>query len=176
MNRTEIEIKLNEDRAWLLDTYARLPETDLLRDATPSEHDPSSSWSAKDHLAHLAGIEKRFVLMIRRHFAGDPDAVDLANGPDGQPRTREQIMASVHDMTETWVRAHRAKPLSEVVALGQHARSETLQLLSELSDEQLLEKLPGAPWGDGAAGTILAINAGHGRIHWHWAREGLGLV
>ena len=175
MNRTEIEIKLNKDRAWLLDTYAKLPETDLLRDATPSEHDPATAWSAKDHLAHLAGIEKRFVVMIRSHFAGDPDAVGLAKGPDGQPRTRDQIMASVHEMTEQWVREHRAKSLSDVVALGQQARSETLQLLSELSDGQLLEKLPGAPWADGSAGALLALHADHGRMHWQWARKGLGL-
>jgi len=68
MNRTEIEIKLNRDRAWLLETYAAMSPDDLVRGVTPSEHDPSSRWSAKDHLAHLSGIEKNFNAMIRRHL------------------------------------------------------------------------------------------------------------
>jgi hypothetical protein len=91
---------------------------------------------------------------------------------DGQSRTREQIMASVHEMTETWVREHRDKSLSEVVALGQSVRAETLALLSELTDAQLDEKLPGAPWADGTVGGVLATNAGHGRMHWAWIKEG----
>ena len=173
MNRTEIEIKLNKDRAWLLDAFAHLPEADLTRAATRSEHDPNATWSAKDHLAHLAGIEENFVAMIRRHLAGNPNPVALRTNPDGSDRTMEQIMATVHEMTERWVVEHRAKSLSEVVALGQGARSGTLALLSELTDAQLAEKLPGAPWSDGTIGGVLSVNADHGRMHWQWTTAGL---
>jgi hypothetical protein len=172
MNRTEIEIKLNSDRARLLQTYADLPESDLARAATPSEHDPASTWSAKDHLAHLAGIEINFVRMVRRYLGGDANPVGLRTNSDGTTRTMEQVMAVVHEMTETWVREHRGKPLSDVVALGQKARAETLALIAELSDEQLAEKLPGAPWADGTIGGVLATNADHGRMHWKWVRDG----
>ena len=34
MNRTQIEAKLNRDRAWLLETYAAMPADALLRAAT----------------------------------------------------------------------------------------------------------------------------------------------
>jgi hypothetical protein len=172
MDRRDIEATLNKDRAWLLETYAAMPDDELVRGVTPSEHDPSSKWSAKDHLAHLAGIEKNFNAMVRRHFAGDSNPVGLATGPDGQPRTREQIMASVHQMTEAWVREHRPKSLSEVVALGQSIRADTLALLAELTDAQLDEKLPGAPWADGTVGGVLAVNADHGRMHWKWIKDG----
>ena len=172
MDRIEIEAKLNKDRAWLLETYAALSPEDLLRGVTPSEHDPSSSWSAKDHLAHLAGIERNFNRMIRRHIAGDGNPVGLLKNADGSTRTREEIMAGVHEMTESWVREHRAKPLSEIAALGQKARAETLALLAELTDAQLQEKVPGAPWADGTVGGIIATNADHGRLHWHWIKEG----
>lgn len=175
MNRIEIEIKLNKDRAWLLDTVAHLSEADLMRGATKSEHDPASMWSAKDHLAHLAGIETNFVRMIRRHLAGDPNPVALRTNPDGSERTMEEIMATVHKMTEEWVAEHRAKSLSEVVALGQTARAATLALMGELTDEQLGAKLPGAPWSDGTIGGVLSVNADHGRMHCQWAKEGLGL-
>ena len=46
MNRIEIEKKLNEDRAWLLETYSQLTDDQLFGDLTPSEHDPSNFWSA----------------------------------------------------------------------------------------------------------------------------------
>ncbi len=172
MNRTEIEIKLNRDRAWLLETYAAMSPEDLARAATPSEHDPSSWWSAKDHLAHLAGIEKSFNRMVRRHLAGDANPVGLSTGADGAPRPREEVMAAVHAMTEAWVRTHCDKSLSEVVALGQQVRAETLNLLGELTDDQLQEKLPGAPWADGTIGGVLAVNADHGRMHYRWVQEG----
>jgi hypothetical protein len=58
-----------------------------------------------------------------------------------------------------------------VVALGASARAITLQLLSELTDEQLEETLPGAPWADGTIGGVLAANADHGRMHWKWAKD-----
>jgi len=50
MNRIEIEKKLNEDRAWLLETYSHLTDDQLFGDLTPSEHDPSHCWSALAHL------------------------------------------------------------------------------------------------------------------------------
>jgi hypothetical protein len=176
MNRIEIEIKLNKDRAWLLDAISALPPDDLVRGATPSEHAPDTMWSAKDHLAHLAGIEKNFVSMIRRHRAGDPNPVALRTNPDGTARTMEQVMAVVHQMTERWVVEHRDKSLSQVVALGEEARAETLALMAELTDDQLAEKLPGAPWSDGTIGGVISVNADHGRMHWQWTREGLGVA
>jgi hypothetical protein len=81
-------------------------------------------------------------------------------------------MASVHAMTEEWQQKHARKSLSEVVAVGQEARAETLRLLAELSDARLAEKLPGAPWADGTIGGVLGANADHGRMHWHWVKEG----
>ena len=171
MNRIEIEKKLNQDRAWLIDTYAQLTHDQLFGDLTPSEHDPSNYWSALDHLAHLALIERNFAAMIRRHISGHDNPVGLMSDESGMPRTRADIMASVHAMTEQWQKEHHDKSLSEVVALGASARSVTLQLLSELTDEQLEEVLPGAPWADGTIGGVIAANAEHGRMHWKWAKD-----
>jgi DinB superfamily len=172
MNRIEIETRLNRDRAWLLETYAGLSEETLSQPATPSEHDPKNMWDAKDHLVHLALIEHNFVRMIRRHLAGDANPVGLRNDDSGRERPREEIMATVHAMTEEWQRKHAGKPLSEVIAVGQAARAETLKLLGELTDAQLGETLPGAPWADGTIGGVLAVHADHGRMHWHWVKEG----
>ena len=172
MNRIELEAKLGRDRAKLIELFQGLSEADLTRDATPSEHDSSGAWSAKDHLAHLAGIEKSFNRMIRRYLDGDKEPLGPRADANGKPRSREQVMAAVHESNEDWVSRHHAMSLSETVAAGQHVRSETLALLAELSDEQLLEKLPGAPWADGTIGGVLAVNGDHGRMHWSWLREG----
>ena len=173
MDRAEIEVKLNRDRAWLIETCMAMPGEELLRPATPSEHDASTSWNAKDHLVHLAGIEKTFVRMIERHFAGDANPVGLTNDDAGAPRSRDEILAMVHAANEAWVATHRGKPLLDVIALGQEARAETLALLARLSDAQLAERLPGAPWADGTVGGVLAVNADHGRMHWRWVKDGL---
>ncbi len=174
MNRSEIEIKLNRDRAWLLETIGGMPEDDVMKPATKSEGDPSKMWSAKDHLAHLIGIERWFNAMIRRHLDGDANPVGLRQDDKGNERTMDQIMANVHRMNELWVEEHRAKPLTHIIAIGQQMRSETLELLAGLSDDQLLEKLPGAPWADGTIGGVLGANADHGRMHWKWVKEGWG--
>jgi hypothetical protein len=172
MDRTEIEIKLNRDRAWLLETVAALSEGDVTRPATQSAHDAAAFWSAKDHLAHLAGIEESFVQMIRRHLDGDSNPVAVVTNPDGTRKPMEDIMRVVNEMNERWVAKHREKPLAEIVALGQQARAQTLALLGELTDAQLLEKLPGAPWSDGTIGGVLSVNADHGRMHWKSVKDG----
>ena len=172
MNRLEIESKLHRERARLLDAFAAMPEPDHQRGVTPSEHDPANLWSALDHLVHLSLIEHNFAAMVRRHVSGDANPVGLLTDGSGAPRTREQIMASVHEMTEEWQRRHAGKSLTEVVAIGAESRSVTLKLLSELTDEQLAETLPGAPWADGTVGGVLSANADHGRMHWQWVIGG----
>jgi hypothetical protein len=165
MNRLEIEAKLNRNRAAMLEVCAALGPEQAGRGLTPSRHDSAVLWSAKDHLVHLTGIEKLFNAMIRRHLEGDPKPVKLPTAEDGSPLTREQMMPAVHAMNDGWIAEHRDKSLSEVVALGQKIRAETLELLASLTDEQLEEKIPGAVWGDGSIGGTLSINADHSHQH-----------
>ena len=173
MNRTEIEINLNRDRAWLLETFTAIPEDDLNREITTSRHDPEASWSAKDHLSHLIGIEVAFNTIIERHIEGHPSPIGIATAPDGSRRSQEEMMTIVHAMNEKWVNEHKSKTLGEVIALGQTVRSATLALLGSLTDEQLAEKIPGAPWSDGTVGGVMSINGNHGRQHYTWVSEAL---
>jgi DinB superfamily len=171
MRRLEIEKQLHEGRIWLLNEYASLTEEQLHAGLTPSEHDPSNLWSPLDHLAHLSLIEHNFAAMIRRHVAGHENPVGLRTDADGNPRTMAEIMVGVHAMTDEWQVQHAGKSFDEVVALGQVSRAVTLTLLAELTDEQLAETLPGAPWADGTVGGVLGANAGHGRMHWKWVTD-----
>ncbi len=172
MNRIEIESALNKDRAWLIETYAEMSEEELLKPATPSEHDKATMWNAKDHLVHLALIEFNFAKMIRRHLEGDPNPVALRTDASGRERPMEEIMAGVHAWTEDWMLKQQGKSLNECIQVGQEARAESFKLLGELSDAQLAEKLPGAPWADGTIGGVISANAGHGRMHYQWVKDG----
>ncbi|HVA52779.1 MAG TPA: DinB family protein [Acidimicrobiales bacterium] len=171
MKRIDVEASLNETRAWLLVAFEGLSPEQLRRPLTKSEHDPSNTWCALDHFAHLALVEQDFVRMIRRQLAGHANPVGLLVDDNGEVRAREQIMGIVNERTEAFQREHRGDSLSDVVALTARARGETLRLLSELSDSQLEERLEGAPWGDGTLGGVLGANARHARIHWDWATD-----
>lgn len=173
MNRIDIEIKLSRDRAWLLETLGAMPEAELYAPRTRSEHDPDTWWSYADHFIHTTLIERNWNDMIRRHLRGET-ALPRRLRPDGTPQSREEVMAGIHEWTEAWAREHRGKPFAELARIGLATRAETLALLAELTDEQLAEKIPGAPWADGTVGGILAANADHGRMHFAWAREGTG--
>ena len=89
MNRIELEAKLGRDRAKLIELFDSLSKVKLTRDATASEHDRSIAWNAKDHLAHLAGIEKSFNSMIRRHLDNEEEPLGPRTDADGKPRSRE---------------------------------------------------------------------------------------
>jgi hypothetical protein len=171
MNRVELEIKLNEGRNWLLAKFEGVSEAQLRQPLTESQHDPENRWTPLDHLAHMALVERNFNAMVKRHFGGSPNPVGFMLDAEGKPRTRDEIMADVHADTEKWQIAHHDMSFSEVVALTAATRGATLQLIAELSDEQLEEILPTAPWADGTIGGVLGANADHGHMHWRWLKE-----
>jgi len=171
VNRIEIEIVLNRDRTWLLETFSAMSEAELGAPRTPSEHDPAKTWSYADHFIHTTLIEKNWNAMFRRHLDGQPGMAARVN-KDGSEQSRDQVMAGIHRWTEAWADEHRGKPLAELARVGLEVRAETLKLLSELTDEQLESTIPGAPWADGTVGGIMAANAGHGRTHFQWAKDG----
>jgi len=170
MDRIEIEIKLNRDRAWLLERLAEMPTDELMAPRTFSEHDPESRWSFADHFVHTTLIERNWNAMFRRHLSGK-EGLEARLRSDGSRQSMDEIMASIHSWTEDWKTELSGKPFIELVRVGQAVRAETLALLAELSDEDLESKIPGAPWADGTVGGIMAANADHGRMHYGWATE-----
>lgn len=170
MDRIEIEIKLNRDRAWLLERLGSMSADELAAPRTFSEHDPDSRWSFADHFVHTALIEQNWNAMFRRHVAGEQGLESRLQG-DGSPQSMAEIMASIHSWTEEWKAEHSGKSFIELVRIGQAIRADTLALLAELSDDDLTSTIPGAPWADGTVGAIMAANADHGRMHYAWAKE-----
>jgi len=175
MNRVEIEIELHRGRADTLEWVTSLSEEELRAPRTRSEHDPDTFWSHADHFIHTTLIERSFNEMVRRHIKGergmDPGLVD-DSGKAMKPI--EDVMAYVHSFTEGWKKEQDGKSLDELVCIGLAVRADTLALLSELTDEQLASRIPGAPWSDGTVGGVLSIHAAHARMHRQWSEEGAG--
>ncbi|WP_420450573.1 DinB family protein [Ilumatobacter sp.] len=171
MDRIEIEIELNRDRTWLLERLGSMSTEELTAARTVSEHDPDSRWSYADHFIHTTLIEQNWNAMFRRHLAGDR-GLPARLRDDGTAQSMDEIMASIHAWTEEWKTEHSGTEFAELVRIGLAVRADTLALLAELSDDDLASEIPGAPWADGTVGGIMAANAGHGRMHHAWAKEG----
>ncbi len=166
--REEIIAKLDEEEANLLEHYRSLSPEELSRPCTQSEVDGATPWSAKDHIAHLAMIERAFQGMIRRTVEGasNPVGFDFMKG-------RDAAIARVHQGNQDNVEAHREDDLDTLLATLADARAETRSLLDSLTDEQLTTAVPGAPWMDGTVGGVILTNAYHQIQHWKWVSEGL---
>jgi hypothetical protein len=175
VNRIEIETKLHRGRIDALETVTAMEAGELNAPRTRSEHDEQSWWSFADHFVHTTLIERDFNAIIRRHVGGEqgmnPALVDSSGSA---LRSREEVMAWVHRFTESWKVEHQDKPLDELVRVGLAVRSDTLSLLCELTDEQLLSVIPGAPWADGTVGGIMSVHADHWFMHKKWATAGTG--
>jgi hypothetical protein len=165
--RSEIVGKLASEREKLVSRYRALSHGDLTRPCTDSEVAGEAPWCAKDHLAHLAFIERAFQAMIRRTVTGESNPIRFGGG------SREEIIARVHKGNQDNVDAHRGDDLDTLLKDLDAARADTLALLDELTDEQLAAPLPGAPWADGTIGGVLITNAHHEVQHWTWVAEGL---
>jgi uncharacterized damage-inducible protein DinB len=166
-DRVGIAAKLAKERDKLVAHYRELSAEDLSRECTESEVDGEASWSAKDHLAHLAHIERAFQGMIRRTIDGDANPVSFGGG------SREERIARVHKTNQDNVDSHRDDELETLLKDLDAARADTLALLDSLTDEQLASPVPGAPWADGTIGGVLITNAYHEIQHWTWVSEGL---
>lgn len=167
--REEIIAKLDKEEQRLLERYRSLSPEDLVRPCTESEVEGASPWSPKDHLAHLAMIERAFQGMIHRTLEGNANPL----GIDFKGADRAAVIARVHQGNQDNVDAHRDDDLDTLLAELAAARIETRRLLDALTDEQLVTSVPGAPWMDGTIGGVLHTNAHHQIQHWAWVEEGL---
>ncbi|HEX4905346.1 MAG TPA: DinB family protein [Acidimicrobiales bacterium] len=168
--RAEIIDKLQRERAALEERYRALTPQQLTAPCTESQTEGEAPWSAKDHVAHLAMIERAFQGMIKRAVEGkdNPVGFDFSGA-----RSRDDVIAQVHRGNQDNVEAHRDDDLDTLFADLDAARADTLALLDQLTDEQLAAPLPGAPWNDGSIGGVLITNAHHAIQHWAWVEEGL---
>lgn len=168
--RAEILDKLSRERARLEERYRALTPEQLTAPCTESQTEGEAPWSAKDHIAHLAMIERAFQGMIKRGLKGHANPVGFGIG---EKASMQEIMIRVHRGNQDNVEVHRGDDLDALFKDLDTARADTVALVESLTDEQLASPLPGAPWADGTIGGVIMTNAMHAIQHWTWVEEGL---
>jgi hypothetical protein len=172
MNRIDVEIALNRDRAWVLEQWSALSPEELLEPVTVSGDDPDFWWTPKDHFCHFVSVEKNFQKMVAAFLDGAADALDAAV-PDRPRHDLAGMMNYVDKGNDLWVKRHRDKSMGELVRMGEQARAKTFELMATIDDDQFDVQIPGAPWDGGSIGAMLLVPLGsHGRTHWHWVTDG----
>jgi hypothetical protein len=112
-------------------------------------------------------IEEAFLTMAKRTVEGHEKPLDFgATEP-------ADVIKRVHDDNETHVRSLADQSVDDLLDQLASARADTLAFIETLDDDQLTQRIPGAPWGDGSIGGVLMANAGHEKMHLHWVDEGL---
>jgi hypothetical protein len=134
-------------------------------------------------LAHLVKNERNIQQLLRRALAGEPrDAFLRSQYPEGMPlptilgdwdaltpEEQEQLERAVGQINQA---GRQDDSLEMLVAEFQAARQDTVDLLSQFTDEQLDAMVPTVV-GEATASDILAGRAGHATEHMTAIEEGL---
>lgn len=142
--RTDLERKLESERRTLIESVQALEDGAAARPA------PGDEWSVKQQLAHLATAERLYARCVRR--AIERDGADTA---DLWPASQEPT-----DFADA-----QTRPLTDLVAEVQAARSETLALVTELAESDWQRQGAGTPFGDLTVGQFLKSLYRHDRMH-----------
>lgn len=169
--RAEILETLAVSQERLIAYYQALTSEERERRCTSSEALNGTPWCPKDHLIHLASVERAFQGMIRRTLQGHADPTGFSS--IGNATTREEILALIHQHNQDHVDAHREDSLETMLTDLAAAREKTLAMLAQCTDEQLATPVTGAPWSDGTIGGVMITNAHHAVQHMTWVEEGL---
>lgn len=168
--RAEILEALRSSQEYLLARYQTFTPQELAQNCTKSSVPEGASWRPQDHLAHLTMIEQFFQGLVHRTLQREADPIGFSQiGANN----REEILAWIHRQNQEYVDAHHDESLEKILAHRAATRAKTLELLEQLTDEQLAIPIPGSPWGDGTIGGVIMINAHHEALHLSWIEEGL---
>jgi DinB superfamily len=183
--RAEILDTLAASQTQVLAFFHGLSPQDLERPATASEVPGAAPWSAKDHFAHLVYNERNIQQLLRRILDGDTRDVFLRSQyPEGMPlpgilgdlsaltpEEDERLGMAIAQLNQTYVNAHHDDRMEMLAADFLAARQDTVDLLHQFTDEQLVAPVPTVV-GDATAGDLFAGRAGHATDHITSIEEG----
>ncbi len=169
--RAEIVETLATSQERLFSHYRAMTMAELERQCTESEVPGGQPWRPKDHVSHLAFIERQFLRMMRRTIDGERDPIGIkARVGTTKP---EEVLAWVHRRNQAYADEHADDSLELILADLSATRQESLELLEQITDDQLALRIPGAPWNDGTIGGVMLTNAHHAEMHMSWVEKGL---
>lgn len=173
--RDEITTALAAQREHIEAWFRALPQADLERPLTPSEAESGAAsgamWRAKDHLAHIIGVERYFQGAVKRALSGAEDATGFytQTGSD----SREAARAFINESNERNIQKYQHESLEALLARLDESRQGTLALLAQTSDEQLAQRVAHSPFGDGTVGALFKTIADHQGQHLAWLTSAL---
>jgi predicted trehalose synthase len=176
--RAEILDTLAASQTQVLAFFHGLSPHDLERPVTASDMPGAAPWRAKDHLAHLVKSERNIQQLLRRVLVGEPpDVILRSQYPEGMPlpgilgdlnaltpEEEERLGLAIAQLNQALVTARHGDSLERLSAEYLAARQDTLDLLSQFTDEQLAAPVPSVV-GEATAGGLFAGRAGHATEH-----------
>jgi len=185
LTRAEILDILAASQTQVLAFFQGLSPEDLERPATASDVPGAAPWRAKDHFAHLVKNERDIQHLLRRALAGETRDVFLRlQYPEGMempgilgdlsaltPEEEERLGMAIAQLNQTYVNAHHDDSMEMLAADFLAARQETVNLLHQFTDDQLVAPVPTVV-GDATAGDLFAGRAGHAAEHIASIEEG----
>lgn len=186
VTRAEILDTLAESQTQVLAFFHRLSAQDLERPATASDVPGAAPWRAKDHLAHLVKSERNIQELLGRALAGESrDAFLRSQYPEGMelpgvlgdlsaltPEEEQRLELAIANLNQAYMNSRRDESLETLSTEFEAARRDTVDLLGQFSDEQLVAPMPTVV-GDGVAADIFAGRAAHATEHMTAIEEGL---
>jgi DinB superfamily len=184
--RAEILDTLAASQTQVLAFFQGLSPEDLERPATASEVPGAAPWRAKDHFAHLVQNERTIQHLLRHALEGSTRDVFLRlQYPEGMempgilgdlsaltPEEEERLGMAIAQLNQTYVNAHHDDSLEMRASDFLAARQETVNLLHQFTDDQLVAPVP-TVGGERAAGDLFAGRAEHAAEHITSIEEGL---
>jgi hypothetical protein len=183
--RAEILDILAASQTQVLAFFQGLSPEDLERSATASEVPGAAPWRAKDHFAHLVQNERNIQHLLRHTLEGSTRDVFLRlQYPEGMPlpgilgdlsaltpEEEERLGMAIAQLNQTYVNAHHDDSMEMRASDFLAARQETVNLLHQFTDDQLVAPVPTVV-GDATAGDLFAGRAGHAAEHITSIEEG----
>src|SRR5258708_40044563 len=125
--RAEILDTLGRSQEQLFTHFRALTAEELERPCTENEVPGGTSWRPKDHLSHLAFIERQFQGMIRRTIEGETDPIGF--GSSIRTTDREDVLAWVHRKDQAYAREQAGDILENILADLTTRRPKSLAML-----------------------------------------------
>jgi len=184
--RAEILETLTASQTQVLAYFQGLSVEEQERPATPSEKPGAAPWRVKDHFAHLVRSERNGQRLLRATLDGESrDALLRLQYPEGMPLPailgdldaltpdeQERLGLAVANLNQAYIEAHHDDTIEQIAADYLAARQDSLDILSQFTDEQLATPLPSVV-GEQTPGDFFAGRAGHAATHMTWIEEGL---
>jgi len=165
--RSEILDSLAASQEKVTAYFQGLSLKELERPCTASGVPGEAAWRAKDHFAHLAANERNIQILLRLMLNGETSLPGNLGA-----MSREERLAFANQRNQSYVNAHHDDSMEMLFADLAVARQETLNLLEQLTDEQLATQASISLAADRTAGDLFAANAQHAAMHMTWIEEG----